>query len=98
MERRLLKVIMNPAMILTWVTGILLAYMLGQFSSDVELWFLIKFGLVLVLTVFHMYLGHCRRAFLSDRNEKSQKFFRVLNEIPTILLVGIVIMVIVQPF
>jgi putative membrane protein len=98
MERRLLKAIMNPAMILTWITGLILAYLLGQFSSDVAIWFLVKFVLVILLTVFHMYLGRYLKAFEADNNEKTQNFFRVVNEVPTLLLIGIVIMVVVQPF
>ncbi len=89
---------MNPAMILTWITGLILAYLLGQFSSDVAIWFLVKFVLVILLTVFHMYLGRYLKAFEADNNEKTQNFFRVVNEVPTLLLIGIVIMVVVQPF
>lgn len=98
MERRLLKVIMNPAMIFTWLSGLLLAQMLGQLSSEIELWFVVKFVLVVALTGFHMHLAKCLKAFASDSNEKSQKYFRILNEVPTVLLIGIVILVIVQPF
>ena len=98
MERRLLKAIMNPAMISTWVSGLFIAHMLGQFSSAVEIWFLVKVVLVILLTVYHMYIANCLKAFQADRNEKSQLYFRVLNEVPTLLLIGIVIMVVVQPF
>lgn len=98
MERRLLKIIMNPAMILSWLSGLLLAQMLGQFSSGIEFWFVVKLALVVILTGFHMHMAKCLKEFASDSNEKSEHYFRIVNEVPTVLMIGIVIMVIVQPF
>ena len=95
MERRLLRGIMNPAMLVVWVTGPYLAY-LSEFYTEV--WFGAKFLLVIAMTGFHMAMGWWRKAFELDENTKSQKFFRFANEGPTILMFGIVIFVIVKPF
>ncbi len=95
MERRLLRYIMNPAMIVVWVTGPWLAWW-----GDVYLegWFLAKFALVLALTWFHHDVARWRKAFAEDRNTRSERFYRIANEVPTVLLIGIVILVIVKPF
>ena len=98
MEYRLLRYIMNPAMIVAWLTGLSLAYQLGEFSRDVDLWFVIKVFLVILLTGYHMALGRCRKVFQANQNKKEAKFFRQINEIPTVLMIGIVIMVVVKPF
>ncbi|MBL4720694.1 MAG: protoporphyrinogen oxidase HemJ [Alphaproteobacteria bacterium] len=95
MERRLLRGIMNPAMLVVWVTGPYLAY-LSEFYTEV--WFGAKFLLVIAMTGFHMAMGRWRKAFELGENTKSQKFFRFANEGPTILMFGIVIFVIVKPF
>lgn len=94
MERRLLKAIMNPAMIVTWLTGLYIAYAFGYFKAP---WLHAKLTLVLILSAFHGYLVGRVRAFAEDRNDKSGKFYRVINEIPTLLLIGIVILVVVKP-
>lgn len=95
MERRLLRAIMNPAMIVVWITGPLLAYWLGVYWDG---WFLAKFALVCALTVYHHALGRWRTAFAEDRNRHPARTFRIANEIPTVLMLGIVVMVIVKPF
>ena len=95
MERRLLRAIMTPAMILAWITGLTLAIQAGFFSSG---WLHLKLLLVLVLSASHGYMSRCVRTFAADANEKSHKFYRVLNEIPTLLMIIIVIAVIVKPF
>lgn len=95
MERRLLKYIMTPAMIVTWLLGIVLAFQ-GQFLGAT--WFHIKVVLVLVMTVTHGLFSHWVNEFYYDRNTRSQKFYRIVNEIPTIILIVIVIMVTVKPF
>ena len=95
MEAKLLKIIMAPAMIVSWITGLTLAYF-NQFWS--EPWFIIKLALVILMTIFHVYLGKWARDFTADKNLKSEKYFRLANEIPTILMMIIVIMVIVKPF
>ena len=96
MEKRLYFYIMNPAMILSWIFGILLIHTQG-FESLGFLWMKLKLGLVLILTGYHFYLGHCLRSFNQDINNNSPKFFRVINEIPTILLILIVFLAILKP-
>jgi len=95
MERRLLRLIMNPAMIVVWVTGPWLAWWQGVYTDG---WFLAKFTLVVLLTGFHHALALWRKAFAGDRNTRSERFYRIANEVPTVLLIGIVILVIVKPF
>lgn len=95
MERRLLTIIMNPAMVIAWVLGLWLAWTASYFSSP---WFLLKLALVLVMSAAHGYFSAAVRAFAEDRNEKPAKHWRLVNEIPTILMIGIVILVIVKPF
>ena len=95
MERRLLRAIMNPAMIVVWITGPLLVY-LGEFWT--EPWFWVKFAFVIVLSDMHHRFGRFRKAFEEDRNTKSEKFFRVINEVPTVAIIAIVIFVVIKPF
>ena len=95
MERRLLRFIMDPAMVVVWVTGPWLAWWQGVYMDG---WLHAKFALVLALTWFHHNLGRWRKAFAEDRNTRSARFYRIANEVPTLLLVGIVILVIVKPF
>lgn len=97
MERRLLKQIINPAMIATFVFGILLVLTPGVIDWTWG-WWHVKLTAVLLLGAFHGMMSGWRRAFLEDRNRKSQRFYRIANEVPTILLLIIVIMVIVRPF
>lgn len=97
MERGLLKVIMNPAMIVTIAIGLWLAF--GARSVDVKAgWLHVKIGLVALMVVLHGFLAKWRRDFEADRIPHSSRFFRIINEAPTVLLIGIVIMVIVRPF
>ena len=93
MERKLYFYIMMPAMILTWLFGISLIASLGL-SVFSELWVILKGILVLLLTQYHFYLGKCVRLFAADQNIKTSKFFRIINEIPTILLILIVFIVV----
>lgn len=95
MERRLLKAIINPAMAVTWVLGLYMAWAGGWFTSG---WFHVKLFLVLVLSGVHGLFTRWVRDFANDRNTRSQKFYRIINEVPTVLMIGIVIMVIVKPF
>lgn len=95
MERRLLRAIINPAMVVTWAVGLWLAWEGGWFGSG---WFHAKFVLVLALSAVHGVLSAHVRAFAEDRNRRSQTFYRVLNEVPTLLMIGIVILVVVKPF
>lgn len=95
MERRLLKAIINPAMIVAWVLGLYLAWEGGWFRSG---WLHGKLALVLGLSAVHGLYARWVRDFAADRNTRPARFYRVWNEAPTLLLVGIVILVIVKPF
>lgn len=96
MERRLLRLIMNPAMVLVWVFGGLLLWA----NSDLlyQHWMHAKLTLVVLMTGFHHALSCWRKAFVKDQNTKKAKFYRRINEVPTVLMIGIVILVIVKPF
>lgn len=95
MERRLLHAIMNPAMIASWVFGLAVAWAGDLFGEG---WFHGKMVFVLALTGAHMAMAKWRREFADDQNSRSQKFYRIANEIPTALMIIIVILVIVKPF
>jgi putative membrane protein len=96
MERRLLRAIMNPAMIAAWIFGItLLVLNPGWFEMG---WIHAKLAFVVGLTAVHMMMARWRRAFAEDRNQRPQRFFRIMNEVPTLLMIGIVIFVVVKPF
>ncbi len=95
MERRLLRAIMNPAMIATWALGLWLYVSLGDYS---DIWMHIKFAGVIGLTVAHGLMARWRKDFEADRNVRPDIFYRIANEVPTALMIIIVIMVIVRPF
>mgnify|MGYP006131318137 FL=1 len=97
MERRLLRAIMNPAMVISFITGGLMVYSYGYLLVT-ETWFLAKVICLFLLVIIHMYMSKWRKEFEGDVNQKSQKFFRYMNEVPTVLMIIIVIMVIVKPF
>jgi putative membrane protein len=95
MERRLLKAIINPAMIVTWVAGLYLAWSGHWLSAG---WLQAKLVLVLVLSGVHGFFARWVKDFAADRNVRSQKFYRIINEVPTVLMIAIVILVAVKPF
>src|SRR6202048_1764649 len=95
MERRLLKAIINPALVVTWLAGLYLAGAGRWFSAA---WWRGKLLLVFVLSGVHGFLSRCVKDFAADRNVRSRKFYRIINEVPTILMIGIVILVVVKPF
>ena len=95
MERRLLRAIVNPAMIVTWLAGLYLGWAGHWFSHP---WLHAKLLLVVVLSGVHGFFARCVKDFAADRNRRSQKFYRIINEVPTVLMIGIVILVIVKPF
>ena len=97
MERRLLKAIMTPAMISSWVLGLWLAFGFQMVAAN-DIWAWIKGLSVIGLTGVHFHLASYQRAFANNANTKSAKFFRMINEAPTLLMIVIVIMVIVKPF
>ena len=96
MERKLYYYIMTPAMILSWVFGILLIHTLGS-EIFYELWMQVKGVSILLLTLYHFYLEKHLRLFASNTNESSSKFYRIFNEIPTLLLIIIVFFVVFKP-
>ena len=96
MEKRLYFYIMRPAMVLTWLFGIMLIYNIGHevFSY---LWIQVKLFLVILLTIYHEYLGKCLKTLKLGTNKRSSRFFRIINEIPTVLLIFIVFVIIFKP-
>jgi protoporphyrinogen IX oxidase len=95
MERRLLKAIINPAMVVTWLAGLYLAWAGHWFAAG---WLHGKLLLVLLLSGVHGFFSRCVKDFGADRNRRSQKFYRYINEVPTVLMIGAVILVVVKPF
>ncbi|TNE59744.1 MAG: protoporphyrinogen oxidase HemJ [Alphaproteobacteria bacterium] len=93
MERRLLKVIINPAMIVAWACGLTMLY-LGTFGA----WIWVKFALVTVLSGVHGHFVKLQREFQRDENTRPAKYFRILNEVPTLIMIFVVILVILKPF
>ncbi len=96
MEKRLYFYIMRPAMILSWFFGIILIYING-IDIFSQLWMHIKLGLVVILTIYHEYLGICLKSLKLKTNTKTPKFFRIINEVPTIILIFTIFIVIFKP-
>jgi len=96
MERKLFYYIMMPAMFLSWLFGLILISLIG-FENLGNLWLQLKFIFVILLTIYHFYLGSLLNKFSLDQNQKSSKFYRYINEIPTILLILIIFIVIFKP-
>ena len=96
MEKKLYFYIMTPAMILSWLFGIALLHYLG-IDQVQQFWLKAKILLVVILTLYHLYLGICLKNFAIDINRRSSKFFRIFNEVPTILLILIIFVVIFKP-
>ena len=97
MERKLLKFIMNPASIATWVFGLMLVFTPGIVDWSAG-WVHVKAALVIAMTGYHHALVRWWKAFAEDRNTRSGRYYRIANEVPTLLMIGIVVMVIVRPF
>lgn len=95
MERRLLRGIINPSMIVVWILGLWMAWD-GPWYD--ETWFQLKFTLVIIMSGLHGFLARCWRNFAADRNTYSAKFYRTINEVPAILIVFIVLLVVLKPF
>ena len=95
MERRLLKAIMTPAMIASWIFGLWLVYLI---HAQQEGWFAAKFFLVVLMSAFHGFQARWVKEFADDQRRHSTRFYRVANEGPTLLMIGIVILVVVKPF
>jgi putative membrane protein len=96
MERRLFIYIMNPAMILSWIFGILLIHTIGMDNFGF-LWLQLKSLFVVILTIYHFFLFQCLRKFVDNKNSYSPKFYRIINEIPTVLLIVIILIVVFKP-
>ena len=96
MEKRLYFYIMRPAMILSWLFGIILIYISG-IDIFSQLWMHIKLGLVVLLTIYHEYLGVCLKSLKLKTNTKTSKFFRIINVVPTVILIFIIFVVIFKP-
>ena len=96
MERRLFVYIMNPAMIVSWIFGVLLIHTIGidNFGS---LWLQLKLLFVIILTIYHFFLFQCLRKFAENNNFYSTGFYRIINEIPTVLLIGVILVVVFKP-
>ncbi|MHA1529775.1 MAG: protoporphyrinogen oxidase HemJ [Alphaproteobacteria bacterium] len=97
MERKLLKFIMNPASIAAWLFGLMLVFTPGVIDWSAP-WVHVKAALVVAMTVYHHVLVRWWMAFNEDRNQRSGRFYRLANEVPTLLMIGIVVMVMVRPF
>jgi putative membrane protein len=95
MERKLLRTIINPSMIAVWLLGLTLAFASHAYEQG---WFQTKFILVLVLSGIHGFYASCVKAFARDANKRSQRFYRIINEVPALLMVAIVILAVVKPF
>ena len=96
MERRLFIYIMNPAMIFSWFLGLLLIHSIG-FENFNTTWLKVKLILVILLTIYHFFLFYCLTKFAGNNNSYSSKFYRIINEIPTILLISIIFIVVFKP-
>ena len=96
MEKRLFLYIMNPAMILSWLFGLYLIHIIGT-QNLLNFWLQIKLILILLMTVFHFFLFFCLKSFSLDNNKYSPKFFRIINEIPTLLLIIIIFLAVFKP-
>lgn len=96
-EHRLLKIIMNPAMIAAFIFGAVLIYMRRD-AFDGQIWLYLKLALVFLLIGYHGFLSKTRKLFESDQRPKSEKFFRMINEIPAIVTIGIVLLAVIEPF
>ena len=95
MERRLLRGIITPAAVATWVLGLWLAWEASWFGAG---WLNAKLGLVLGLSGLHGFYARCVREFAEDRNLRPQRFYRIINEVPTLIMIAVVILVVVKPF
>ena len=96
MEKRLFFYIMNPAMIFSWLFGLLLIYSIGAESLS-QLWLQLKLGMVLLITSYHFFLFQCLKSFNKSYNKHSPKFYRMINEVPTLLLISIIFVVVFKP-
>tara|TARA_B100001093_G_scaffold512598_1_gene582758 strand:- start:1698 stop:2078 length:381 start_codon:yes stop_codon:yes gene_type:complete len=93
MERKLYRIIMFPAFIVTWISGLSMTHYVG-----IDTWLIIKIGFVILLSIYHFFCLKCINDFKNDNNKYSTKFFRISNEVPSVILIFIIILVVFQPF
>ena len=93
MERKLYRIIMFPAFIVTWISGLSMTHYVG-----IDSWLIIKIGFVILLSIYHFFCLKCINDFKNDNNKYSTKFFRITNEVPSVVLIFIIILVVFQPF
>ena len=93
MERKLYRIIMFPAFIVTWISGLSMIHYVG-----IDTWLIIKIGFVILLSIYHFFCLKCINDFKNDNNKYSTKFFRITNEVPSVILIFIIILVVFQPF
>ena len=96
MEKRLFIYIMNPAMLASWIFGVLLIHTIG-IENVIFLWLQLKFLFVVILTIYHLFLFQCLRKFAENNNSFTSRFYRIINEMPTILLIAIIFVVVFKP-
>jgi len=96
MERRLFIYIMNPAMTVSWIFGVLLIQTIGT-NNVGFIWLQLKLIFVIILTIYHFFLFQCLSKFAQNNNSFTSKFYRIINEIPTVLLIGIILVVVFKP-
>ena len=96
MEKRLFFYIMNPAMVLSWLFGVLLIHSIGIENLS-QFWLQLKLGMVLILSSYHFFLFQCLKNFSENNSKYSPKFYRIINEVPTLLLIGIIFVVVFKP-
>jgi putative membrane protein len=98
MERRLMQAIMTPAMLASWVLGLVLLFVYDVVDIATDGWFHAKLLAVTMLTIYHFFLNNYRKVFAADANHRTTKFFRIINEVPTVIMIVVVIMVVARPF
>ena len=97
MERRLLKAIMTPAMVATWILGLIL-FIVYRPEYVSEGWIHAKLLLIFILSGFHGFLSKCRKDFTAGQNKRSEKFYRLINEVPTVILIAVIFLAVLKPF
>lgn len=98
MERKLLRLIINPAMIATWIFGVWLIVVTGAGGPDSGKWMHAKIALLIIMQITHAMMSRYRKAFFRDERPKSERYFRLFNEVPAVLMIGIVFLVVLKPF
>jgi putative membrane protein len=98
MERRLIRAIINPAMAATWILGLLLVFAFNVVDIRTDGWLHAKLALVLLMSGYHGALSRWRKDFAADRNMRTARFYRIANEVPTVLMIAIVLLVVIKPF